>query len=80
VFQSYNLFPHYTALQNCSLALRVVKGKPKEEADCIASHVGTSRPEGNKVGSYPGIYRVASNNAWRSRGSLALNPSVMMFD
>jgi len=80
VFQSYNLFPHYTALQNCSLALRVVKGKPKEEAD----HIGLAMLERvglkDKVDSYPRHLSGGQQQRVAIARSLALNPSVMMFD
>ncbi len=80
VFQSYNLFPHYTALQNCSLALRVVKRKPKEEAD----HIGLAMLERvglkDKVDSYPRHLSGGQQQRVAIARSLALNPSVMMFD
>ena len=80
VFQSYNLFPHYTALQNCSLALRVVKGKSKEEAD----HIGLTMLERvglkDKVHSYPRHLSGGQQQRVAIARSLALNPSVMMFD
>ena len=80
VFQSYNLFPHYTALQNCSLALRVVKGKSKEEAD----HIGLTMLERvglkDKVHNYPRHLSGGQQQRVAIARSLALNPSVMMFD
>ena len=80
VFQSYNLFPHYTALQNCSLALRVVKRKSKEEAD----HIGLTMLERvglkDKVASYPRHLSGGQQQRVAIARSLALNPSVMMFD
>src|SRR3981189_2434455 len=36
VFQSFNLYPHMTALGNVTLALRKVLKKPREEADAMA--------------------------------------------
>ena len=80
VFQSYNLFPHYTALQNCSLALRVVKGKPKEEADCIGLAMLERVGLKDKVGSYPRHLSGGQQQRVAIARSLALNPSVMMFD
>src|SRR2546427_7322888 len=38
VFQSFNLYPHMTALGNVTLALRKVLKKPREEADDIGRH------------------------------------------
>ena len=36
VFQSFNLFPHLTVMENCTLAPTWVKKMPKAEADAIA--------------------------------------------
>lgn len=80
VFQSYNLFPHYTALQNCSLALRVVKGKPKEEADRIGLAMLERVGLKDKVDSYPRHLSGGQQQRVAIARSLALNPSVMMFD
>ena len=80
VFQSYNLFPHYTALQNCSLAPRVVKGKPKEEADQIGLAMLERVGLKDKVDSYPRHLSGGQQQRVAIARSLALNPSVMMFD
>ena len=80
VFQSYNLFPHYTALQNCSLALRVVKGKPREEADQIGLAMLERVGLKDKVDSYPRHLSGGQQQRVAIARSLALNPSVMMFD
>ncbi len=80
VFQSYNLFPHYTALQNCSLALQVVKGKPREEADQIGLAMLERVGLQDKVSSYPRHLSGGQQQRVAIARSLALNPSVMMFD
>lgn len=80
VFQSYNLFPHYTALQNCSLALRVVKGKTKEEADQVGLAMLERVGLKDKVDSYPRHLSGGQQQRVAIARSLAMNPSVMMFD
>ena len=80
VFQSYNLFPHYTALGNCSLALRVVKGKTKEESDEISVRMLTRVGLRDKMDSYPRHLSGGQQQRVAIARSLALNPSVMMFD
>ena len=42
VFQSFNLFPYYTALENVSLALKIVKKLPPDQARRIAEEMRTS--------------------------------------
>jgi polar amino acid transport system ATP-binding protein len=80
VFQSYNLFPHYTALQNCSLALRVVKRKPKEDAEQIGLAMLERVGLKDKVDSFPRHLSGGQQQRVAIARSLAMNPSVMMFD
>ena len=79
VFQSFNLFPHLSALDNISLAPIKVARRPaaeaKEEARALLARVGLA----DKADSYPqqlsgGQQRVAIARA------LALKPAIMLFD
>lgn len=74
VFQSYNLFPHMTALQNITLAPRSVKGvKPaqaREQAMQALAHVGPpTRPT-----PIPSSCRAASSSAWPSPARWRCSP------
>ena len=53
VFQSFNLYPHMTALANVDLALRKVLGKPRAEAEAIARQALADVGLAGKEQSYP---------------------------
>jgi ABC-type polar amino acid transport system ATPase subunit len=80
VFQHFNLFPHMTALQNVTLALRTVKKVPKAEAEAIArarlADVGLADRANHRPTQLSGgqQQRVAIARA------LAMDPHVMLFD
>lgn len=80
VFQSFNLFPHLSVLSNCTLALRRVMGKSREEARDIAmSHLEKVRiPE--KAGAYPGQLSGGQQQRVAIARALCLNPRIMLFD
>src|SRR4051794_3702567 len=80
VFQHFNLFPDHTALENVALALRKVKGLPKEQAFEAArqrlKEVGLAERESHRPRDLSGgqQQRVAIARA------LAMEPEVMLFD
>jgi polar amino acid transport system ATP-binding protein len=80
VFQSFNLYPHMTALGNVTLALRKVAGKSRAEADELGraalARVGLAERAGHRPGELSGgqQQRVAIARA------IALEPRVMLFD
>ena len=80
VFQSFNLYPHMTALGNVTLALRKVIGKGKAEAAEIA--LGTLDRVGlkHKAGSYPSELSGGQQQRVAIARALALNPKIMLFD
>jgi polar amino acid transport system ATP-binding protein len=80
VFQSFNLYPHMTALGNVMLALRKVLGKPHAQAQALAlaalDRVGLSE----KARSYPAQLSGGQQQRVAIARALALEPKVMLFD
>ncbi|NMU91908.1 amino acid ABC transporter ATP-binding protein, partial [Achromobacter ruhlandii] len=80
VFQSYNLFPHMTALQNITLAPRSVKGvKPaqaREQAMQALAHVGLA----DKADAYPEQLSGGQQQRVAIARSLCMQPRIMLFD
>mgnify|MGYP002630543590 CR=1 FL=1 len=80
VFQSYNLFPHMTVLDNIALAPRKVLGRSRaESADQAEALLGRFGLE-SKSGEYPD--RLSGGQAQRVAiiRALAMEPEVMLFD
>ncbi|KAB1187769.1 MULTISPECIES: amino acid ABC transporter ATP-binding protein [Haloferax] len=80
VFQSFNLFPHKTALENVTLAPTKVKGKDEasaeQEAKTLLDRVGLSA----QSGSYPNQLSGGQQQRVAIARALAMNPRVMLFD
>jgi polar amino acid transport system ATP-binding protein len=80
VFQSFNLFPHLTALENIILAPRVVKKTPDPEARdlgrSLLARVGLS----DKEESYPDQLSGGQQQRVAIARALAMSPKVMLFD
>jgi ABC-type polar amino acid transport system ATPase subunit len=80
VFQQFNLFQHLTALENITLALRMVRKQRKADAIAIArqqlARVGI--PE--KADVYPRHLSGGQQQRVAIARSLAMNPEVMLFD
>jgi polar amino acid transport system ATP-binding protein len=80
VFQSFNLYPHMTALGNVMLALRKVLHKPRAEAQALA-HVALDRVGlAAKAQSYPSELSGGQQQRVAIARALALEPKVMLFD
>lgn len=80
VFQLFNLFPHLTAMENVTLAQKVVRGRSKEEAKQIAmeklQRVGI--PE--KADVYPSNLSGGQQQRVAIARALAMDPKIMLFD
>jgi len=80
VFQSFNLFPHLTSLENISLALRRVRKMKKDEANEISITLLDKVGIVEKVDDYPGQLSGGQQQRVAIARALAMNPKVMLFD
>jgi glutamate transport system ATP-binding protein len=80
VFQSFNLFPHKTILQNITLGPMKVRGKSKSEAETRANELLQRVGIGNKAGSYPIELSGGQQQRAAIARALAMDPKVMLFD
>ena len=80
VFQSYNLFPHKTALQNVMMAPMLVLKRPKDEVEAQARRLMKKVRLEGKEDAYPGELSGGQQQRVAIARSLAMNPDVMLFD
>jgi ABC-type polar amino acid transport system ATPase subunit len=80
VFQSFNLFPHMTVLENCTFALMWVKHMPKAEAERLAmSHLARVHiPE--QARKYPLQLSGGQQQRVAIARALCMAPRIMLFD
>ena len=80
VFQSFNLFPHLTVLENISLAPRLVRGMIKKEAEAAAMDLLEQVNISDKSNEYPGRLSGGQQQRVAIARALAMNPEIMLFD
>ncbi|WP_110707195.1 amino acid ABC transporter ATP-binding protein [Salinicola sp. CR57] len=80
VFQSFNLFPHKTVVENVMLAPVVVKQTPREEARRIAESVLAKVGMSEKVDAYPAQLSGGQQQRVAIARALAMNPKVLLCD
>jgi polar amino acid transport system ATP-binding protein len=80
VFQSFNLYPHMTALGNVTLALRKVVGKSRAEAEAAGMAALDRVGLAAKAKSYPGELSGGQQQRVAIARALALEPAMMLFD
>ena len=80
VFQSFNLFPHLTVLQNVTEAPIVVKSMPKEKAEASARVLLEKVGLEHKAGAYPAQLSGGQQQRVAIARALAMEPDVMLFD
>jgi len=80
VFQHFNLFPHLTILENCTLAPIWVKKMPKRDADELAMHYLERVKIPEQAHKYPGQLSGGQQQRVAIARSLCMNPKIMLFD
>ncbi|MGB2487097.1 MAG: amino acid ABC transporter ATP-binding protein [Candidatus Puniceispirillaceae bacterium] len=80
VFQHFNLFPHLTILENCTLAPIWVRKMPKAEAEEIAMKYLTRVKIPEQANKYPGQLSGGQQQRVAIARSLCMEPKLMLFD
>jgi ABC-type polar amino acid transport system ATPase subunit len=80
VFQSFNLFPHLTALHNITVGPIVVKGASEAESEMLARRLLAKVGLEGKADSYPGQLSGGQQQRVAIARALAMEPQVMLFD
>ncbi|KQT86295.1 amino acid ABC transporter ATP-binding protein [Aurantimonas sp. Leaf443] len=80
VFQHFNLFPHLTILENCTLAPIWVRKMPKKQADELAMHFLTRVRIPDQAHKYPGQLSGGQQQRVAIARSLCMKPKIMLFD
>ncbi|HXV26011.1 MAG TPA: amino acid ABC transporter ATP-binding protein [Alphaproteobacteria bacterium] len=80
VFQHFNLFPHLTVMENCTLAPIWVRRMPKADADAVATKYLERVRIPEQANKYPGQLSGGQQQRVAIARSLCMNPKVMLFD
>ena len=80
VFQHFNLFPHLTVLENCTLGPIWVRRMPKAQAEAEAMKYLQRVRIPEQAGKYPGQLSGGQQQRVAIARSLCMNPKVMLFD
>src|SRR6476661_8368196 len=80
VFQSFNLYPHMTALGNVTLALRKVAGKSRAQAEALGLAALDRVGLADRAGHTPGQLSGGQQQRVAIARAIALEPRVMLFD
>ena len=80
VFQSFNLFPHLTVLENCTLAPIWVRNIPKKEAEATAMKFLERVRIPHQANKFPGQMSGGQQQRVAIARALTMNPKVMLFD
>ena len=80
VFQHFNLFPHLTILENCTLAPIWVRKMPKKQAEEIAMHFLARVKIPEQAHKYPGQLSGGQQQRVAIARALCMRPKIMLFD
>jgi polar amino acid transport system ATP-binding protein len=80
VFQSFNLFPHLTVLDNVTLAQKVVRKREKGESNEVAMRLLEKVGIPDKAKAYPTQLSGGQQQRVAIARALAMNPKIMLFD
>ena len=80
VFQNFNLFPHLSILENCTLAPIWVRKMPKREAEELAMHYLTRVKIPEQAHKYPGQLSGGQQQRVAIARALCMSPKIMLFD
>lgn len=80
VFQHFNLFPHLTILQNCTLAPMWARKMPRHEAQALAMHYLERVRIPEQAHKYPGQLSGGQQQRVAIARALCMKPKIMLFD
>ena len=80
VFQHFNLFPHLTVLENCTLAPIWVKKLPRVQAEAIATKLLERVKIADQAHKYPGQLSGGQQQRVAIARALCMSPRIMLFD
>lgn len=80
VFQQFNLFPHLKVLENITLAQRIVRKRPKAEAEKQAYYLLEKVGIPDKAQAFPWQLSGGQQQRVAIARALAMNPKIMLFD
>ena len=80
VFQSFNLFPHKTVLENLTMAQMVVRKRNRREAEQVARELLEKVGIAEKAAAYPAKLSGGQQQRVAIARSLAMNPKAILFD
>jgi len=80
VFQHFNLFPHLTVLQNCTLAPIQVQGQSAQQAEATAMNFLRRVRIPDQAHKFPGQLSGGQQQRVAIARSLCMNPKIMLFD
>jgi len=80
VFQHFNLFPHLTILDNCTLAPIWVRRMPKKDAQALAMHYLERVKIPEQANKYPGQLSGGQQQRVAIARALCMSPKIMLFD